>query len=189
MNRIAVESCFQKDDRILNVTAAEALFGGARLLLTFLERAAAMTSGGRLVLVSPFLDAGILGCGAVFRPECATHIDLSLVTTQDAARSPDARAIAVLPWRSCEIRALNRLHAKIFAAVPERGDAIILLGSHNLTVDATRNVEAGVLVSGHTADAQCLITQLLDHVAVLRAQARPIHDSLSWPSPMGERVA
>lgn len=186
MTPIVVAACFHKEAWADQVATADALFGGERLLLAFLERAAAMRAGGRLLIVSPFLDARILQCSPVFCAECAAGIDLSLVTTPRAARSADVKAIAGLPWRSCEVRALSRLHAKLFAAVPTRGNTAFLLGSHNLTVGATQNAEAGVLLTGQSAAARLLAAQLLDHVAALRGQAHPIHDSLSWPSPMRE---
>ncbi len=171
---------FTPASRVANVGDAEVLFGGTHLLREFLDTAASVPGGRRVLLVAPFLDVTTLRDTSFFGFEATGRTDLVLITAPAAARGSAVRAIAGMPWRSLEVRSLRGLHSKLYVALPEQGAPAALLGSHNLTAaGATSNCEIGVLVQGRTADGRAVIAGLVEHVLNLRSRSRPILDSLS----------
>jgi hypothetical protein len=174
------QTWFAPDARAVDVGDADIVFGATHLLREFLELAAGMSIPRRIQLVAPFLDRELFEEVRLFGVDAARMTDLLLITTPAQARGPGVRFIIDLPWRSCEVRVLNGLHSKLYMALPERGAPVALLGSHNLTVvGSTSNHEIGVLVNGRSTDGRTVIAGLEEHVVVLRAHSRSVHDSLS----------
>ena len=178
---------FDGSRHAISLIEASIVFGGTHLLREFFSRVAAQNEYGRLVVVTPFLDAALLPHLSAFDVEKARITDLLLITTHREVRSSTARAIAAFLWHSCEIYALRGLHAKVFAAIPIRGTAVLLMGSHNLTkAGAFNNIEIGVLVTGTTVETCSSIHSLVDHVIELKAASRMMYDSLSsFPEASG----
>ena len=158
------------------------VFGGTHLLRSFFGHASAKPANGRLLLVTPFIDANLLAHLSPFQDEHARKTDLVLLTTPGEARSSALARIAQLPWRRCEIRSLRGLHAKLYVSLQDGRTPKALIGSHNLTAaGAFSNIEVGVLLSGVNHESQQIIGSLIDHVLELRAASTAVYDSLSWP--------
>lgn len=182
---------FEPSSTTLEMSGASIVFGGTHLMAEFLATSASCPQpGGRLMIVSPFLDANLVGRLAPFTEDSARSLDLLLITTPTAASRLAARAMSSLPWRSCEVRALRGLHAKLYMLLPDKGASVGLMGSHNLTAAGIfANNEAGVLVQGHTPTSLDVLPGIVDHILALRERSTVIYDSKSWPSHFDSTAA
>ena len=175
----SVSTWFSSDRRATDLGGSDFILGSTHLLCEFLERAASMPTGRRLLIVAPFLDEALVEDNKLFTAECVVDSDLLLITTPSEARGGAVRAMTALPWRSCEVRALRGLHSKLYVVLPPGGTSLALLGSHNLTLAAANsNMELGILITGASTAANQLIADLYDHILDLRRRAKVAYDSL-----------
>jgi len=142
------------------------VFGGTRLLPSFLEFVAS-SNGGELLVASPYFEAPSRRFEDVWSLMPHREIDLFLKvrTTPDARRA--ARFIAQFPWRSIRISTQTNLHAKLYAfRGADQPGGICLVGSHNLTPAAcSANREAGVLFIGTTSpDIQRMVEAVCSYI-------------------------
>lgn len=174
---------FNASTRVEQLADASFIFGGTHLLREFLSRASACRTGGRVLIVSPFVETALLGRSALFEREAASQFDLLLITTPAAARSRAARELRSCGWRTCKMYALRGLHAKLYVFLPERGHVHALIGSHNLTSAAAfTNSEAGVLISGASRDTDGVVRGIIEHIASLKGRASCVPPSSAHPA-------
>jgi phosphatidylserine/phosphatidylglycerophosphate/cardiolipin synthase-like enzyme len=103
------------------------------------------------------------------------QIDLLIVTSTEEAAENASEWLGRYRWRSLTIRIHRRLHAKLYAFSSERGAAISLVGSQNLTDGgAHNNLEAGVLVMGSAdAGARAWADACRRHVEAVARESQP----------------
>jgi hypothetical protein len=181
-----VDTWFDGSKRPSNLDTASFVIGGTHLLHEFFGRAGEMRSGGQLIVVAPFIESNVIAEIDFLRGDRVRQFDLMLITTPRTARSMAANGLASLGWRSCEIRALRDLHAKLYAVVPVNDIPVAVIGSHNLTAPGVgRNAEMGLLISGSTFQGRLAFDALVENVSQLRAKSTLIHDSFNWPPTFG----
>jgi phosphatidylserine/phosphatidylglycerophosphate/cardiolipin synthase-like enzyme len=74
------------------------------------------------------------------------RIELSIVTSSECEARRVRRETSAYAWRSVTISYRRGLHAKLYSFIGEGGEAVCLVGSHNLSwAGARTNEEAGVL--------------------------------------------
>jgi phosphatidylserine/phosphatidylglycerophosphate/cardiolipin synthase-like enzyme len=130
------------------------VFGGTRLLPSFIELVAA-SKGGELVIASPYFAAPSRRFEQVWGLMPHRDIDLILKVRNAPEAKRAARFIARFPWRSIRLSMQANLHAKLYTFLDrDRRGGICLVGSHNLTPAAcATNREAGVLFLGSASPA------------------------------------
>lgn len=164
------------------IVNADYLFGGTQLLESFFAFTSELRGGvSRLLIAAPFIDESFVAHLGPYRTSDARAMDLVLLTTPDTAKSSAVSLITSLPWRSCEIRSLRSLHAKIYILQQEGRPSRALIGSHNLTAAATyRNIEAGVLVTGNHSESIEIVASVTDSFLALRNASTVVYDSFTW---------
>src|SRR5205823_14434629 len=132
--QVRIVTCFQEGVHRLRGSEEGIYFGGTRLLEVFMD-AAVRERGGRLWLISPYVDEALFAS-----PFCLLsgldHVAFSvtaITSTDQAARSIAAR---IGGWQWGSFRALwhPRLHGKMYLLRATSRSHIALIGSHNLTV-------------------------------------------------------